>query len=97
MNALKQALFLNRLFKNEVNQTTALSSLVALPIILYLGPMGLLIFIGQSLIAISFLKTIDYIEHYGRVRKKLPNGAFEKFGSQHSWDTDSFVTNIMFF
>ncbi|THD02418.1 hypothetical protein B1810_14915 [Panacagrimonas perspica] len=43
-----------------------------------------------------FLAIIDYIEHYGLLRKKLPDGRYERVRPEHSWNTDHVATNIMY-
>ena len=43
---------------------------------------------AQSLIAIEQLETVNYIEHYGLVRRDLGDGRLERAGPQHSWNSD---------
>lgn len=43
-----------------------------------------------------FLAIIDYIEHYGLLRQKLPDGRYERVRPEHSWNTDHVATNIMY-
>ncbi len=54
---------------------------------------GLIFFIVQALAAVLLLGLIDYVEHYGLERKRLPNGGYEAIGSKHSWDSDHRFTN----
>jgi len=56
------------------------------------GTEGVLFFLGQSLIAVLLLETINYVEHYGLERK--PKGAaYEAQTEMHSWDTDRRASN----
>lgn len=50
------------------------------------GWTGLLIFLGQALVAIWLLELINYIEHYGLTREYLGNGKYEHQQKHHSWD-----------
>ena len=56
----------------------------------FMGAQGAYIFLGQSLIAITLLELVDYIEHYGLLREKLSNGNYAPVKPKHSWDTNYF-------
>jgi len=58
---------------------------------------GLIYFLGQSLVAIVLLETINYLEHYGLSRKELSNGAFERVQPEHSWNSAHRLTNWYLF
>ena len=80
---------------NELIVWTALSALFALSLFLYWGISGLAFFIGQSFFAIVTLEIINYIEHYGLERKRLPNGKYERVNHRHSWNSSFLLTNIL--
>ncbi|MDA8137960.1 MAG: alkane 1-monooxygenase [Desulfobacteraceae bacterium] len=63
----------------------------------FLGPAAVFYFLGQSLVAISLLEVVNYIEHYGLLRKQLPNGRFEPVNVTHSWNSSNILTNIYLF
>jgi alkane 1-monooxygenase len=50
-----------------------------------------------ALVAILLLESINYIEHYGIVRKKLPSGRYEKVRPCHSWNSDHQVGRIILY
>ncbi len=56
------------------------------------------LFIGILVAVISFLllETINYIEHYGLLRKKI-NGRYEKVQTIHSWNSNHFVGRIVLY
>lgn len=61
---------------------------------------GLQATILHSIMAIGsivYLQAVNYIEHYGLLRKKLPNGQFEKTTILHSWNAPHRFTNYLFF
>ncbi len=60
------------------------------------GPAGALLFVLQSLVAISLLEIINYIEHYGLQRRRL-EGRYEPVHERHSWDADFTVSNWILF
>ena len=61
------------------------------------GPLGAWFFCAQSVVAIVLLESINYVEHYGLVRARLPNGRYEKVSPLHSWNADHLVSNLFLF
>ena len=51
----------------------------------------------QSIIAFSLLELVNYVEHYGIVRKKLPSGKYEQVNPLHSWNTSYLLSNFFLF
>lgn len=51
----------------------------------------------QSLIAAWMLEVINYIEHYGLSRQKLPSGEYEQVDPTHSWNSPDRVSNAILF
>jgi alkane 1-monooxygenase len=43
------------------------------------------------------LTSANYIEHYGLLRQKLPNGRFETCQPQHSWNSNHIASNMVLF
>ncbi|MBO0931080.1 alkane 1-monooxygenase [Fibrella aquatilis] len=67
---------------------------------LYLGHMAWafpLFFVGQSLVAILLLESVNYIEHYGIVRAELSPGRYERVNPLHSWNASQVVSNMVLF
>ncbi|EOZ95853.1 Alkane-1 monooxygenase [Indibacter alkaliphilus LW1] len=54
-------------------------------------------FIVQSFFGFSLLELVNYIEHYGMERKRLPNGRYEKVTPLHSWNASHTVSNFLLF
>jgi alkane 1-monooxygenase len=73
--------------------TIALSALLGAAF----GPMAVVFFFAQSLVAIVSLEIINYIEHYGLRRKIAANGRAEKVSPMHSWNSSYFLTNAFLF
>lgn len=44
--------------------------------------------IAIAIVGFLLLETINYIEHYGLVRAKLPNGRYERVDKRHSWNSN---------
>jgi alkane 1-monooxygenase len=58
-----------------------------------LGPVALALFAGQSLVAIAILEAINYIEHYGLLRRKSTSYEYERVKPEHSWDSPNRISN----
>jgi alkane 1-monooxygenase len=62
----------------------------------FAGRSGLLFYLGQVIGAHVVLESVNYIQHYGLMRK-LHDGQYEKTGSEHSWDTYHFFSSYSTF
>jgi alkane 1-monooxygenase len=67
----------------------------AFALYLLFGFAGLAFFFLQAFFAIANLEAVNYIEHYGLVRRKTADGGFERIGSQHSWNANWKFTNLL--
>ena len=50
-----------------------------------------------AVIGILLLGTVDYIEHYGLLRKKNLSGRYERVQHKHSWNSDHQLGRLMLF
>ncbi len=50
-----------------------------------------------GILGFLLLETVNYIEHYGLLRKKLPSGRYEPVNIQHSWNSNHAMGRIMLF
>lgn len=55
------------------------------------------LFIIESLVAILLLECINYIEHYGIVRREIAPGKYERVNPLHSWNASQVVSNLILF
>lgn len=82
---------------NELIWWNVISIAFAAMFTLTWGWMGLVYFLGQSLVAITLLEIINYVEHYGLHRRKLDNGRYERTTIEHSWNSNYLLTNLFLF
>ena len=66
--------------------TTAICGRRAVPFLLAQGAYGA-----------SLLEVINYVEHYGLKREKLPNGKYVRTSPEHSWNSNNIVTNLFLY
>jgi alkane 1-monooxygenase len=45
----------------------------------------------------TLLETVNYLEHYGLLRRKLESGRYERCAPEHSWNSDHIVTNLFLY
>jgi len=82
---------------NPVLRYLALEAAFVLALAWAFGGWAILFFLAQSLVAVSLLEVVNYVEHYGMLRKKLPDGRYEKVTPLHSWNASHRVTNYFLF
>ncbi len=82
---------------NELIRWTALWLALAAVSTLWLGVTGLAFFVVQGFFASCSLEIINYIEHYGLERQRLPDGRYERTTHLHSWNSDYLISNLLLF
>jgi alkane 1-monooxygenase len=72
-------------------------------LVIYAGVMAigglpaLAFFAGQSIVAFGQLEVINYMEHYGLLRRKLESGRYERVTPAHSWNSAHRITGWYLF
>ncbi|MEL6676826.1 MAG: fatty acid desaturase, partial [Bacteroidota bacterium] len=61
------------------------------------GPFVALMAIVVGLNGALLLETVNYIEHYGLRREKLPSGKYERVMPRHSWNANYELGRIMLY
>lgn len=82
---------------NELLQSFAITLLLYGAALAYFGPMLIPFVLISTLWGWQFLSTSNYIEHYGLLRQKLPDGRYERCRPEHSWNADHIISNLMLF
>ena len=54
-------------------------------------------FLGAAVSGIILLETVNYIEHYGLLRKQNEHGRYERVKRNHSWNSDHQVGQVLLF
>ena len=82
---------------NEMIQVHLMQGLFLALIYLVFGWPILGYYLLAALMGMLLLETVNYIEHYGLVRKQTTNGNYERAMPQHSWNSDHILGRIMLF
>jgi len=84
-------------YQNRMVIYTLLNIIVFTSIFYFYWPFILGYFIIASIIGILLLESVNYIEHYGLLRKQRESGRYEKVKRTHSWNSDHLVGKLMLF
>ena len=52
---------------------------------------------GAGVVGFLLLETVNYIEHYGLLRRKLPSGRYERVREVHSWNSNHIMGRIILY
>lgn len=82
---------------NELLQGWAMSAGFHALLIAMFGKRVIPFQITQAVYGFTLFEVINYLEHYGLKRQKLPNGQYERTMPEHSWNSNSMVTNLFLY
>ncbi|MFE0674099.1 alkane 1-monooxygenase [Streptomyces sp. NPDC058867] len=51
----------------------------------------------QAVLGICLLETVNYLEHYGLLRQRRPDGRYERVRPSHSWNSNNTLSNLFLF
>jgi alkane 1-monooxygenase len=80
-------------FSNRILRGLGLQAVACAGLFVWGGRVPMFAYLGQAAVAITIIEAINYLEHYGLMRRELGNGEFERVSPQHSWDSAYRLTN----
>lgn len=83
--------------ENELLQSFLITAVLYVGALMYFGSILIPFLLISTFWGWQFLSTSNYIEHYGLLRQKLPDGRFERCRPEHSWNADHIVSNLMLY
>lgn len=84
-------------FRNEMLVYQVLQAAVVGTIALVFGWEIMLMFLAAATMGFLQLETVNYIEHYGLQREKLPSGTYERVRPDHSWNSNHPIGRLLLF
>ncbi|MFE9812864.1 alkane 1-monooxygenase [Streptomyces sp. NPDC005548] len=51
----------------------------------------------QAVLGFCLLETVNYLEHYGLLRRRRPDGRYERVAPRHSWNSNTTISNLLLF
>ncbi|MCQ0033740.1 alkane 1-monooxygenase [Burkholderia glumae] len=83
--------------RNEVLHAWAISVALWGVALACCGPRVIPFLLIQAAYGASLLEVVNYVEHYGLGRRRLPNGRYERCSPEHSWNSNHVVTNLFLY
>ncbi|MEV3903389.1 alkane 1-monooxygenase [Mycobacterium sp. NPDC050551] len=83
--------------RNDVLNAWLMSAVLFVVLVAWFGITVLPWLIGQAIIGFCLLEAVNYLEHYGLRRQKLPDGRYERVRAAHSWNSNTVVANVFLF
>lgn len=83
--------------RNNILNAWAITVALFATIIVVFGTGAIPYLLIQAVFGFSLLEVVNYIEHYGLLRQKLPNGRYERCQPEHSWNADNIASNLILY
>lgn len=71
--------------------------LIPFTVFYFFGLSVMIVFCLLALMSVVYLEIINYMEHYGLLRKKLDDGTYENVSIKHSWNASHRFSNYILF
>ncbi len=84
-------------WRNSLLQSWLLSLLIQGGLILWLGGWTVAFLLIHNCLAWFQLSSANYVEHYGLLRRLLPDGRRERCQPHHSWNSNHLFSNLLLF
>jgi len=84
-------------YKNDMFWNTIIQASYLYTGYYFFGSLGFQILLFAAISGFLLLETINYIEHYGLLRKKKESGRYERVREVHSWNSNHVFGRIMLF
>jgi alkane 1-monooxygenase len=82
---------------NDVLNAWVMSGALALALAAAFGASVLPWLAVQAVFGFTLLETVNYLEHYGLARQKLPDGRYEPCAPKHSWNSNAVTSNLVLY
>ncbi len=83
--------------QNHMIQNTVLQGAYLFVIAMWFNPWVMWVAVATAIVGFLLLEAVNYIEHYGLVRKLLPNGRYEPVTPKHSWNSEHELGRIVLY
>jgi alkane 1-monooxygenase len=82
---------------NDVLNAWLLSVFLVAGLVAAFGVRILPYLVLQAVLGFSLLEVVNYLEHYGLLRQKGPDGRYERCRPAHSWNSNQIVSNVFLY
>jgi len=84
-------------WRNQMVRFTVWQVVYLAGVALVFGGLALSVALGLALVGMLLLESVNYIEHYGLLRRQLANGRYEPVSPQHSWNSEHEIGRIVLY
>ena len=84
-------------FKNQMLNFQLVQLVFVGLIFVVFGWLAGLAFLGAAIVGFLLLETVNYIEHYGLLRREIQPGVYEKTKPHHSWNSNHPLGRILLY
>jgi alkane 1-monooxygenase len=82
---------------NDMMWYTIIQMIYLFGLFLFFGPQVGFLLVISGIIGVLLLESVNYIEHYGLLRNKMPSGRYERVKATHSWNSNHIVGRIVLY
>ncbi|MFF5185832.1 alkane 1-monooxygenase [Streptomyces sp. NPDC000345] len=82
---------------NQILTSWALTALLFVTLVLAFGAAVLPYLLAEAVVGFCLLETVNYLEHYGLLRRRRADGRYERVSPRHSWNSNNTVSNLFLF
>ena len=83
--------------RNELLQLLAVQTGLAALVLAWVGPAGLLAWLGAAAVGYVLFQLVNYVEHYGLLRRQTAPGIYERVQPHHSWNSEHALGRILLY
>ena len=82
---------------NQMLQFQGAQALLAVGVWAVLGPWGLLAWLSAAAVGYVLFQLVNYVEHYGLLRRQTAPGQYERVQPHHSWNSEHPLGRILLY
>lgn len=86
----------SNIFANRMIRYLTIEATFTVGVYFVFGMTALIVFLLEAAVSIFILETINYIRHYGLLRKEVRAGEYEAVTVKHSWNAPQWLQNMIF-
>ncbi|MDQ1751446.1 MAG: alkane 1-monooxygenase [Pseudonocardiales bacterium] len=83
--------------RNDILNAWLMSVVLFAALAVAFGPSVLPYLLGQAVLGMTLLEVVNYLEHYGLLRRTATNGRFEHVQARHSWNSNNIASNVFLY
>ncbi len=84
-------------YENDILNAWAMTVALYVVLIAVFGWVVLPYLLLQSVVGASLLEVVNYLEHYGLLRRKREDGRYERTAPEHSWNSNNVASNVLLY